>query len=81
MNYGLSGFSSDQLPLACNLVSGQVFQEISPMFVYDRSAFAVLLPLALLVAVALWFNRGTPAGAPHASEVRMAQHQDPGANP
>jgi hypothetical protein len=31
------------------------------MFVYDRSAFAVLLPLALLAAVAFWFNRG---GAP-----------------
>ena len=30
------------------------------MFVFDRSAFAVVLPLALLVAVVLWSNRGTP---------------------
>jgi len=30
------------------------------MFVFPRSAIAVLLPLALLVAVALWSNRGQP---------------------
>ena len=28
------------------------------MFVYSRSAAAVLLPLAMLVAVVLWSNRG-----------------------
>jgi hypothetical protein len=28
------------------------------MFVFDRSALPVLLPLALLVAVVLWSNRG-----------------------
>jgi hypothetical protein len=33
------------------------------MFVFDRSAFAVVLPLALLVAVVLWSNRGTPQPA------------------
>jgi hypothetical protein len=33
------------------------------MFVFDRSALPVLLPLALLVAVALWSNRGEPAPA------------------
>jgi hypothetical protein len=32
------------------------------MFVFNRSAAAVLLPLALLVAVVLWSGRsGTPA--------------------
>ena len=30
------------------------------MFVFDRSALAVVVPLALLVAVALWSNRGAP---------------------
>ena len=34
------------------------------MFVFDRSAFAVVLPLALLVAVVLWSNRGTPQPPP-----------------
>jgi hypothetical protein len=28
------------------------------MFVFDRSALAVVVPLALLVAVVLWSNRG-----------------------
>jgi hypothetical protein len=28
------------------------------MFVFDRSAFAVVLPVALLIAVVLWSNRG-----------------------
>jgi hypothetical protein len=30
------------------------------MFAFDRSAIAVILPLALLVAVVLWSNRGQP---------------------
>ena len=30
------------------------------MFVFDRSAFAVVIPLALLVAVVLWSNRAGP---------------------
>ena len=30
------------------------------MFAFDRSAIAVVLPLALLVAVVLWSNRGQP---------------------
>ncbi len=36
------------------------------MFVVDRSAFPVLLPLALLVAVVLWSNRGEEAKPPTA---------------
>jgi hypothetical protein len=31
------------------------------MFASDRSAFAVLLPIALLMAVVLWSNRDRPA--------------------
>jgi hypothetical protein len=36
------------------------------MFAFDRSALAVLVPLALLVAVAVFSNRpqGVPARAP-----------------
>jgi hypothetical protein len=30
------------------------------MFAFDRSAIAVIIPLALLVAVVLWSNRGQP---------------------
>jgi uncharacterized iron-regulated membrane protein len=32
------------------------------MFVFDRSALAVLAPLALLVGAVLWSNRTPPAG-------------------
>ena len=47
------------------------------MFVYDRSAFAVLVPLALLAAVAFWFNRGSaPAeGAMTQSLVAQQTHE------
>ena len=39
------------------------------MFVVDRSALAVILPLALLVAVVLWTNRPIEiAGAPLADK-------------
>ena len=34
------------------------------MFVFPRSALAVILPLALLFVVALCSNRGTPQAAP-----------------
>jgi hypothetical protein len=33
------------------------------MFAFDRSAFAVVIPLALLVAVVLWSSRGQPHSA------------------
>jgi uncharacterized iron-regulated membrane protein len=33
------------------------------MFVFDRSALAVLAPLALLVGAVLWSNRSPPLGA------------------
>jgi hypothetical protein len=34
------------------------------MFVFDRSAIAVVIPLALLVAVVLWSNRAARHPAP-----------------
>jgi len=34
------------------------------MFVFDRSPFAVVIPLALLVAVVLWSDRGKPRSDP-----------------
>jgi len=44
------------------------------MFVFDRSALAVVVPLALLVAVVLWSNRAAPpAGAPQAGPPLKAQ--------
>jgi hypothetical protein len=33
------------------------------MFVFDRSALAVLAPLALLIGAVLWSNRAAPVGA------------------
>ena len=39
------------------------------MFVFDRSAFAVVLPLALLVAVVLWSHRGTPRPVPDSQAI------------
>jgi hypothetical protein len=33
------------------------------MFAFDRSAFAVVIPLALLVAVVLWSSRSQPDAA------------------
>jgi len=43
------------------------------MFAFDRSAFAVLVPLALLVAVVLFSNRSTgPAPQAHAAQQDQA---------
>lgn len=42
------------------------------MFVFPRSAIAVLLPLALLFAVALWSNRGSPQAAAQAPSKAQA---------
>lgn len=48
------------------------------MFVFDRSALPVLLPLALLVAVVLWSNRGEEARPPSARSAPAAQSADQG---
>ena len=48
------------------------------MFVFDRSALAVVVPLALLVAVVLWSNRGAPRSeAPLKAEATSASHDAP----
>jgi hypothetical protein len=49
--------------------------ERSPMFAIDRSALAVVVPLALLLAVVAWSNRplgDVPHPAPSASEGQQA---------
>lgn len=43
------------------------------MFVIDRSALAVILPLALLVAVVLWSNRPVETGARPLAETESIQ--------
>jgi hypothetical protein len=48
------------------------------MFVFDRSALPVLLPLALLVAVVLWSNRGGEVRPGTARSAPTAQGADQG---
>jgi hypothetical protein len=54
------------------------------MFVFNRSAFPVLLPLALLMAVVIWSNRSAPADTPAAGaalidhSATVAQAAQPG---
>ena len=45
------------------------------MFVFPRSAVAVVLPLALLVAVVLWSNRAETQPAPAANSPAVAAAQ------
>jgi hypothetical protein len=59
MNSSLSGFSDGFRRVVLKPDIGS----LTDMFVFDRSALPVLLPLALLVAVVLWSNRGEPAPA------------------
>jgi hypothetical protein len=46
------------------------------MFVVDRSALAVLLPLALLLGVAVWSNRPEGTSAPRAASQTQQERQD-----
>ena len=46
------------------------------MFVFDRSAIAVVVPLALLVAVVLWSNRGAPRAESSATAQATSASQD-----
>ena len=48
------------------------------MFVFDRSALPVLLPLALLVAVVLWSNRGEDAQPTSARSAPSAESANQG---
>jgi hypothetical protein len=41
------------------------------MFVFNRSALPVLLPLALLLAVAFWSNRSAPVEPPSTGAVSV----------
>ncbi|HLA72867.1 MAG TPA: hypothetical protein VK624_15280 [Steroidobacteraceae bacterium] len=53
------------------------------MFVVDRSALAVLLPLALLLGAAVWSNHSggaEPAARPGAQTQRAQQDQTVAAN-
>jgi hypothetical protein len=56
MNSLLSGFSSRGNSVGLRLTG-------KPMFVFNRSLAAVLLPLALLLAVVFWSNAGDLAPA------------------
>lgn len=53
------------------------------MFVVDRSALAVLLPIALLLGVVVWSNyseRGRPAGQQSAQAQEVQRDQTLAAN-
>jgi hypothetical protein len=41
------------------------------MFAFDRSGFAVLAPLALLVAVVIWSNRSQIPAAPQQAQQQV----------
>jgi hypothetical protein len=62
MNSVLSGFSNGLRPVSFS-------PSLEPnMFVFDRSALAVLAPLALLMAVVLFSNRSAEPAASHAQD-------------
>jgi len=44
------------------------------MFAFDRSAFAVLVPLALLLAVVLWSRQSSTLAAPQ--QAQEHEHSD-----
>jgi hypothetical protein len=50
------------------------------MFAFDRSALAVLAPLALLLAVVAWSNRA-PRPAPQQAQVESPEAPPPAAEP
>jgi hypothetical protein len=69
MNFDLSCFSNPMRQLAW--IPGK---EDFPMFVVDRSALAVLLPLALLLGAVLWSNHSANAtAAPAAAQPHHGQ--------
>jgi hypothetical protein len=67
MNSVLSGFSNGLRPVSFS-------PSLEPnMFVFDRSALAVLAPLALLMAVVLFSNRSAEP-SPSQAQVQDGQH-------
>jgi hypothetical protein len=72
MNSVLSGFSNGFRRLSFTQPL-----EPKPMFAFDRSALAVLVPLALLLAVVVYSNRSSSAEPQvQAHESGQAAHQD-----
>jgi hypothetical protein len=47
------------------------------MFVFDRSAFAVLLPLLMLAGVVAWSKGGSAAPRPAAQSGQMTEERQP----
>ena len=68
MNSVLSGFSDGGIPLSFDPTAG-----VKTMFAFNRSALAVVLPLALLLAVAILSNR---SAAPPPQVASQATQQD-----
>ncbi len=59
----------------------QPFPGVMLMFAFNRSAFAVLAPLAMLLAVVLWANQSAAPAAPQqASEQAAKPNQAVAAN-
>ena len=46
------------------------------MFAFDRSAFAVLVPLALLLAVVLWSRQSSSLAAPQQAQERERSNDE-----
>jgi hypothetical protein len=74
MNSLLSGFSQRLRPVSF------ITKELKLMFAFDRSALAVLLPLALLLAVVLFSRLGEsdpqPMAQSEGAHPTEAAHQD-----
>lgn len=78
MNSGLSGFSRGLAKL--EWIRPQIPPWRIEMFAFDRSAVAVLAPLALLLAVVAWSNRAA-APAPQRAQVESPASEPPAAEP
>ena len=50
------------------------------MFAFDRSAFAVLVPLAMLLAVVLWANQSNSRAASQQANEHSPERQTVAAN-
>lgn len=69
MNSVLSGFSDGLRPVTCNPTAGD-----KTMFAFDRSALAVLVPLALLLAVVMLSNRSSDSAQQAQSQSANQDH-------
>jgi hypothetical protein len=71
MNNVLSGFSNPMRPVRYLPTKGA-----NAMFMIDRSALAVLLPLAMLVGVVLWSRADHATSSPQRSAHEESAHSD-----